>query len=178
MHNFLRNHSRLIQTPLIHEGGIKKRHIKYCSVSVLIFFLTACATTPTVTQPPPMQPLTGEITEEKIESEIKHGDDILVFHKTQGQMPISFVGVDKEYLFFRDIDETQNLYSVMDGKILLKDIDRIEGIKRSEIAADTTRRERGKFWPELGSPGTEAVTAVGKILTGILLFALLIALAG
>jgi hypothetical protein len=178
MQNFPRNHSRLIQTPLIHEGGIKKRHIKYFSVSVLIFFLAACATTPTVTQLPPMQPLTGYFTEERIDSEVKYGDDILVFHKTQGQMPISFVGVDKEILFFRDIDETQNLYSVMDGKIYLKDIDRIEGIKRSEIAADMPRRERGKFWGEWGSPGTEAVNAVGKTLTGILLFALLIALAG
>jgi hypothetical protein len=27
MQKFLRNHSRLIQTPLIHEGGIKKRGI-------------------------------------------------------------------------------------------------------------------------------------------------------
>ena len=152
MRNFFRNHSRLIQTPLIHEGGIKKRYIKYCSVPVLIFFLTSCATTPTETQLPPMQPLTGYFTEEKIESEVKHGDDILVFHKTQGQMPISFVNVGKEYLYFYDIDETQNLYSVMDGKIHLKDIDRIEGIKRAEIVADTTSvadttpREHGKFW--------------------------------
>lgn len=137
MQNFFRNHSRLIQTPLIHEGGIKKRYIKYCSVSVLIFFLTACATTPTVTQRPPMQSLTGEITEEKVDSEVKINDDILVFHKTQGRMPIKFRRVDKEYLFFVDIDETQNLHSVMDGIIHLKDIDRIEGIKRAEITAGT-----------------------------------------
>jgi len=90
-----------------------------------------------------MQPLTGEFTEEKIDSEVKYGDHILVFHKTQGQMPIRFVGVDKEYLFFRDIDETQNLYSVMDGKIYLKDIDRIEGIKRSEIATSLSLNTSG-----------------------------------
>ena len=140
MRNFHRNHSRLIQTPLIHEGGIKKRHIKYCSVSVLIFFLTACATTPTLTQRPPMEPLTGEFTEEKIDGEVRINDDILVFHKTQGQMPIKFLRVDQEYLFFIDIDETQKKpYSVMGGKIHLKDIDRIEGIKRSETATGTSQ---------------------------------------
>ena len=141
MQNYLRNHSQMIQAPLNHEGGKKKRYLKYYLVPTLILFLTACATTPTITQPqpprprPPMQPLSGEFTEEKIDSEVKYGDEILVFHKMQGQMPIRFVGVDKEYLFFRDIDETQNLYSVMGGKIHLKDIDRIEGIKRSESGA-------------------------------------------
>ena len=169
MQNFLRNHSRLIQTPLTHEGGIKNRHIKYYSVSVLIFFLAACATTPTITQLPPMQPLTGYFTEERIDREVKYGDDILVFHKTQGQMPISFVGVDKEILFFRDIDETQNLYSVMDGKIHLKDIDRIEGIKRSEIAPVTSQSTKKPInWAYGGF----------SVVFAILLFALLIAVAG
>ena len=126
MQNFLRNHSRLIQTPLIHEGGIKKRPIKYCSVSVLIFFLTACATTP------PTEPLTtGDFTEEKIASEIKYRDDILVFHKTQGQMPIRFARVNQEYLFFFSVDEAQNPDPIIDGRIHLKNINRIEVIGRN-----------------------------------------------
>ena len=102
---------------------------------VLIFFLTACATTSTVTQLPPMQPLTGNFTEEKIDSEVRYGDDILVFHKTQGQLPIKFARVNEEYLFFFDVDEKHNLYSDMDGRIYLKDIERIEMIKRSPAVA-------------------------------------------
>ncbi len=105
------------------RGRHTKRHIKYCSVSVPIFFLTACAS---------MQPLTGEFTEENIDSKVKINDDILVFHKTQGQMPIKFVRADQEYLFLIDIYERHNPYSVMDGRIHLKDIDRIEITKRSE----------------------------------------------
>ena len=171
MHNFLRNHSRLIQTPLIHEGGIKKRHIKYCSVSVLIFFLTACATTPTVTQPPPMQPLTGYFTEEKIDSEVKYGDDILVFHKTQGQMPISFVNVHHEYLYFYDIDETQNLYSVMDGKIHLKDIDRIELISRYEVVESSSPYNGSKALEE---KQWRAVRGVAGIVILIVLIPLML----
>jgi len=168
MQNFLRNHSRSIQIPLIHEGCIKKRYIEYYSVSVLIFFLTACATT----QLPAMQPLTGDITEEKIVSEIMDWDHILVFHKTQGQMPIRFVGVDKEYLYFFDIDETQNLYSVMNGKIYLKDIDRIELIKRnlesSEIATGTSQStKKSTDWAKAGV----------SVVFAILLFPLMIALA-
>ncbi len=79
-----------------------------------------------------MQPLTGEFTEENIDSKVKINDDILVFHKTQGQMPIKFVRADQEYLFLIDIYERHNPYSVMDGRIHLKDIDRIEITKRSE----------------------------------------------
>ena len=85
-------------------------------------------------------------------------------------MPIKFLRVDQEYLFF--IGETQNPYSAMEGRIHLKDIDRIELIKRyierPEIATGLSQVD----W------GMETVNAVGKILTGILLFALLIALAG
>ena len=161
MQNILRNHSRLIQTPLIHEGGIKKRHIKCYSVSVLMFFLTACATTP------PMESLTGDFTEEKIDSEVRYGDDILVFHKTQGQMPIRFARVNQEYLFFFDIDETQNLYSVMDGKIYLKDIDRIELTKRSEIAPDSSKSTQPD-WSK--STQTDSNKSVKKAAAFILVF--------
>jgi hypothetical protein len=115
-------------------------------VSVLIFFLTACATTP------PTEPLaTGDFTEEKIASEFKYGDDILVFHKTQGPIPIRFARVNQEYLFFFDIDETQNLYSVMDGKIHLKDIDRIEIIKRSDFPTGTSLSPQAKKWVGAGA---------------------------
>jgi hypothetical protein len=172
MQNFLRNHSRLIQTPLIYEGSIKKRYIKYYSVLVLIFFLTACATTL-----PPMQPLTGDITEEKITSEFKYGDDILVFHKTQGQMPIRFARVNQEYLFFFSIDEAQNLDPIIDGKIHLKDIDRIGLIRRNIESSEGVQSEFWEnYWKTLKNPRWSLGDAVGKIMTGILLFALMIAL--
>jgi hypothetical protein len=112
-----------------------------------------------------MQP--GEFSEENIARKVKYGDDILVFHKTQGQMPIRFARVNQEYLFFFDIDETQNLYSVMDGRIHLKDIDRIEVIKRSDYPT-------GVDWDSGVGKG---VKGVSKILIAILLFPLMIALA-
>jgi hypothetical protein len=173
MQNFLRNHSRLIQTPLIYEGSIKKRYIKYYSVLVLIFFLTACATTL-----PPMQPLTGDITEEKIvASEVKYRDEILVFHKTQGQMPIRFARVNQEYLFFFSIDEAQNLDPIIDGKIHLKDIDRIGLIRRNIESSEGVQSEFWEnYWKTLKNPRWSLGDAVGKIMTGILLFALMIAL--
>lgn len=160
MQNFLRNLSRLIQTPLIHEGGIKKRHIKYCSVSVLISFLTACATTP------PSEPLTtGDFTEEKIGSEIKYRDDILVFHKTQGQMPVRFARVNQEYLFFFSTDEAQYLDPIIDGKIHLKDIDRIELIGRNIERSEGVQSEFWEdFWKPLKDPWDD-----GKLLVTIIL---------
>jgi hypothetical protein len=117
-----------------------------------------------------MQPLTGDFTEEKIDREVKYGDDILVFHKKQGQMPIRFISVGQEYLFFIDIDETQNLYSVMDGKIHLKDIDRIEGIKRDiERIREPIRRNEDHSTVNM---------AVAQFLFGLLIIPLLILLAG
>jgi hypothetical protein len=124
-----------------------------------------------------MQPLTGDFTEEKIDREVKYGDDILVFHKKQGQMPIRFISVGQEYLFFIDIDETQNLYSVMDGKIHLKDIDRIGLIRRNIESSEGVQSEFWEnYWKTLKNPRWSLGDAVGRIMTGILLFALMIAL--
>jgi hypothetical protein len=126
-----------------------------------------------------MQPLTGDFTEEKIDREVKYGDDILVFHKKQGQMPIRFISVGQEYLFFIDIDETQNLYSVMDGKIHLKDIDRIELIGRNIERSEGVQSEGfwEDYWNTLKNPRWSPEHAGASLLVFIIFLPLMIIVA-
>jgi len=80
---------------------------------------------------------TTNMTVSTINNNIEYGDDILISHKTHGQLEVRFASVNSDYLFFWHEGESL-LYSSLGGKVKMKNVNSVELIGHYEVVKSSS----------------------------------------
>jgi len=113
---------------------MKKGFKQLCLVAVLTMTtVLSCATT--------------NMTASTINNNIEYGDNILISHKTHGQLEVKFASVNSDYLFFWHEGENP-LYSSLGGKVKMKNVDSVELISRYEVVESSSPYDGSKTLEE------------------------------